>query len=61
LNASFSRVDDNKKAVAKTGWGPLNYNLLLHPEINLKKGKGFQLNSNIDPSNLNFSTGIQDR
>jgi hypothetical protein len=38
-NASFSRVDNNKKAVAEHGWGPLNYNLLLHPEINLKKRK----------------------
>ena len=38
-NASFTRVDNNKKAVAECGWGPLNYNLLLHPEINLKKRK----------------------
>jgi len=57
-NASFTRVDNNKKAVAERGWGPLNYNLLLHPEINLKKEKGFQLNSSIDPGDLNFSTGI---
>ncbi len=30
---SFARVATNKKAIAEGGWGPLNYNCLLHPEI----------------------------
>ncbi len=30
---SFDRIACNRKAVAERGWGPLNYNLLLHPEI----------------------------
>jgi hypothetical protein len=36
-NQSFARVASNQKAVAERGWGPLSYNLLLHPEINLHK------------------------
>ncbi len=31
----FTRVACNQKAIAKHGWGPWNYNLLLHPDINL--------------------------
>ena len=34
---SFARVTPNKKAIAERGWGPLNYNVLLHPEIQLTK------------------------
>ena len=30
---SFARVENNKKAIAERGWGPLNFNCLLHPEI----------------------------
>jgi hypothetical protein len=30
---SFAWVATNKKAFAERGWGPLNYNCLLHPEI----------------------------
>ena len=30
---SFARVDKNKKAIAERGWNPLNFNLLLNPEI----------------------------
>jgi hypothetical protein len=30
---SFARVQSNRKAIAERGWGPLNYNCLLHPEI----------------------------
>jgi hypothetical protein len=31
----FTRVACNQKAIAKHGWGPWNYNILLHPDINL--------------------------
>ena len=31
--ASFARVDTNKKAIAERGWNPCNQNLLLYPEI----------------------------
>ncbi|KAI2497276.1 hypothetical protein MHU86_17240 [Fragilaria crotonensis] len=30
---SFACVRSNLKAIAERGWGPLNYNCLLHPEI----------------------------
>jgi hypothetical protein len=30
---SFARIENNKKAIAEQGWGPLNFNCLLHPEI----------------------------
>jgi hypothetical protein len=30
---SFTRVETNKKATAACGWGPLNYILLDHPEL----------------------------
>ncbi len=30
---SFARVENNKKAIAERGWGPLIFNCLLHPEI----------------------------
>jgi len=33
----FARLCTNKKAVAERGWGPLNYNCLLNPEIQLTK------------------------
>jgi hypothetical protein len=42
-NQSFAWVASNQKAVVELGWGPLFYNLLLHPEINLDK--------KADPSN----------
>jgi len=58
-NQSFARVASNKKAVAERGWGPLTYNLLLHPEINLDKNSQSKMqHSNIDPSELNFTKGI---
>ena len=28
---SFAYIVTNQKSVAEQGWGPLNYNLLLHP------------------------------
>ena len=30
---SFAKVDCVQKAIAERGWGPLNYNLLTHPDI----------------------------
>jgi hypothetical protein len=30
---SFARKESNQKALCARGWNPLNYNLLLHPEI----------------------------
>jgi len=30
---SFGRVESNKRAIAKRGWGPLNRGLLKHPEV----------------------------
>jgi hypothetical protein len=41
-NQSFAWVESNQKAVAKHGWGPLKYNLLMHPEINLDKKQTLQ-------------------
>jgi hypothetical protein len=58
-NQSFARVASNQKAVAERGWGPLCYNLLLHPEINLDQNrKSFQLVSKVAASELNFTEGI---
>jgi hypothetical protein len=34
---SFARADKATSAIIKRGWGPLNYALLLHPEIVAKK------------------------
>jgi hypothetical protein len=36
-NQSFARVVSSQKSVVECRWGPLCYNLLLHPEINLDK------------------------
>jgi hypothetical protein len=54
---SFSRKESNKKAVAERGWGPLNYNILLHPEINSAKKENV-LTSDINPDELNLTTGL---
>ena len=32
-NASFARKDINKKAIAARGWNPLNYHLLMDPDL----------------------------
>jgi hypothetical protein len=32
---SFANIATNKKAIYERGWYPLNYNVLLHPEIQL--------------------------
>jgi hypothetical protein len=56
---SFDRVASNRKAIAERGWGPLNYNLLLHPEINLNQTNGgVQLQSTIQPEDLNLTSGL---
>ena len=32
-NKSFARIDTNRKAIAARGWNPLNYHLLMDPEL----------------------------
>ena len=58
----FAHIATNQKAVAERGWGPLNYNVLLHPEIKLKipqickqEAINNQPASSIPPSGLNLS------
>jgi hypothetical protein len=36
---SFALVDTNKRAIAAHGWGPLNYIMLDHPELQDTKDK----------------------
>ena len=55
---SFHRIGSNKKAVAKFGWGPLNYNLLLHPEIRGENGNAVVLSSDVSPEELNLTQGL---
>ena len=55
---SFARLRTNKKAVAERGWGPLNYNCLLNPEIQLTKF-GVRLLNRISHSNRNSITPDQ--
>jgi hypothetical protein len=55
---SFARQDTNKKAVAERGWGPLNYNILLHPEINSNKSSDNVLTSDAKQEDLNLVAGI---
>jgi hypothetical protein len=70
-NASFAKVESNKKTVLEQGWGSkaLNYNVLLHPEIaasgpNKNDGSGDQQKqkvgsmSNLHPSELNLTNGL---
>ena len=65
-NKSFARKETNKKAIAARGWNPLNYNVLLHPEIQLSKctqdsaipSATFNLTSTILPSDLNLTQGL---
>jgi hypothetical protein len=56
---SFTRGSmQSESYILQHGWGALNYNLLQHPAMNLKKDKGsFKLHSKIDVSDLNFSEG----
>ena len=62
---SFAHIATNQKAVAEQGYGPSNYNLLLHPEIQLTSTSNLQTEANnnqpvssIPPSGLNLSQGI---
>jgi hypothetical protein len=63
---SFAQKQTNMKAIAARGWNPLNYNILLHPEIQVSKtAQGgavpsftSKLTSTILPSNLNLSQGL---
>jgi len=65
-NRSFARVRTNIKAVTSRGWGPkaLNYNCLLHPEIQATKhgttGKPhtLALKTTAAPEDLNLSDGL---
>jgi len=60
---SFARVDTNLNAIAEKGWGPLNYNTLLHDEIQLTAVSAIQTELNaaistITPAGLNLNKGI---
>jgi hypothetical protein len=67
-NASFAKVESNKKAIRNRGWNPLNYKLLDHPELTRKKKNDAvmdaYINCNlhgveaIEPSKLNFTNGV---
>ena len=59
---SFANIATNKKAIYERGWYPLNYNVLLHPEIQLTQP---QQNINaptetatLPPDELNLQTGF---
>jgi hypothetical protein len=41
---SFARVDTNKRSIAARGWGPLNYILLDHPELQETKERVHSIN-----------------
>jgi hypothetical protein len=43
---SFAHIATNQKAVAEQGYGPSNYNLLLHPEIQLTSTSNLQKEAN---------------
>lgn len=51
--ASFARTENNKKAIADRGWGPLNFAQLANPEIIATKPKG---ENNDDDDNINFGS-----
>jgi hypothetical protein len=63
---SFARTEQNQTATGSRGWGPraLAYNALLHPEIltskssNGAEGPISQLDSAVDPEQLNLTEGI---
>ena len=60
---SFARVESNKKGIADRGWSPLNYNCLLHPEIQATQYKNPSLSlsqlSDVVPSDgLNLTDGL---
>ena len=53
--SSFARIDNNKKAIAERGWGPMNVNCLLHPEIEATRHQG-----ELGSGNSNRRIGHQD-
>ena len=62
---SRAHISTNQKAVAEQGWGPLNYNFLLNPGIQLTSASNLQTEANnnqpissIPSSGLNLSQGI---
>jgi hypothetical protein len=61
---SFARVKSNKKAIADRGWSPLNYNCLLHPEIQATQYKNpslvslSQITDVVPPDGLNLTVGL---
>ena len=59
---SFACIATNQKPFAERGWVSLNYNLFLHPEIQLTSTSNLQTQANniqpvssIPPSGLNLS------
>jgi len=64
--SSFERVDTNRQAISRRGWGPkaLNFAALCHPEV-LATKPGFAkktdmntLDTNVKPEELNLSKGL---
>jgi hypothetical protein len=58
---SFARIETNRKAIAERGWGPLNYNCLTDPELQLlsTSNSNTELSGTtaIAPDVLNFNAG----
>ncbi len=64
----FAKVESSKRPIAERGWNPLTYNLLDHRELNRTKDNNlidlaYQLvkihgKENLDPTNLNFNSGV---
>jgi hypothetical protein len=60
--------ESNKRAIRSRGWGPLNYNILDHPELQQERKRGVveaaykncTLNGKepLDPQQLNLSSGV---
>jgi hypothetical protein len=56
---SFARIKSNKKALSERGWAPLNYNLLLHPEIATTKPRSTEENATpTNPADSSLMRGI---
>jgi len=65
---SFAKVESNRKAIAGRGWNPLTLNLLDQEELHREKDdkaikNTYQLafihgKENVDPSCLNFDSGV---
>ena len=52
---SFARIEPTKRAIVERGWNPLNYSLLLHPEI-LKTKPLVQVQAVSDPINTTIES-----